>query len=802
MLANIKQPNESLSNFERIEKARKRLLGAKPCVDLENARIMTESFMKTEGDFYVGRKAKGFKEQCERKTIHIWEDELIVGQAGSKLRFGLLCPDACWSILEKELDTISTRSQDPFEITDEDKKMFFQVIKPYWQGKSVFEKWQVRLPKDIRELSDASAIYVNRKAVRGPGELTAGYDWVVQSGINGIRKSIDEKIEDLDSAIAEEYEKIIYLKALLEVCDGIVTLSNRYAQLAEEKAKDENDARRKEELNKIAEICRWVPANPARSFWEGLQAVWLYHVCILMDQNATSYNVGRVDQYLYPLYQNDINKGILSQTEAQELLDCFWVKFSEPCLFQDKDNAKVAAGYMMFQNACCGGVDENGQNAVNDLSYMVLQATMDVRLYQPSLSVRYNLGKNPDTFLRKIVELISLGTGFPAFHNDEVGIKMMMDKGVSLKEAHEWNPCGCVETNLMGKMRGITDFAEVNLGSAVEFALLKGRQRLTGSRLLPSQGDPSDFKTFEVFKSAIKDSLSYMIKKVVEANQVLEAITWELKPVPVASLTHKECVKRAKDYEWGGAKYNTGNGIILIGVADLLNSLSAINKIIFKDQVLTWDELLEALDKNFQGYEDILNMCLSAPKWGNDLREVDELATEMFQFIADEVRQYNGRHGQMTCGILPVTAEVSLGAVVGALPSGRKAWKPLTDGISPTGGTDITGPTAVLKSVSRIPHQFFTSGTLLNMKLDPALIDDERGKSNLMNFLKSFCDLGNYHIQFNVVTTETLKKAQKNPEDYRDLLVRVSGYTAYFVELGKEIQDEIIGRTTQLAIPA
>lgn len=785
----------------RVEKARERLLGTKPFVDLENAQIMTESFLSSEGEAYVFRKAKAFREQCERKTVRIWEDELIVGQPGSKIRYGLLCPDACWSILESELDTISTRSQDPFEITEEDKQMFLKVIKPYWQGKSVYETWQVRLPEDIRQLSGSSAIYVNRKAVRGPGELTGGYDWIVQSGINGIRKTIDETLSTLDPTVAEEYDKIQYLKALLEVCDGIVTLSNRYAQLAENLAKSETDTRRKEELNKIAQICRWVPENPARTFWEGLQAVWLYHACILMDQNATSYNIGRVDQYLNPLYQSDIDGGNINQAFAQELLDSFWVKFSEPCLFQDKENAKVAAGYMMFQNACCGGVDENGQNAVNNLSYMVLQATMDVRLYQPSLSVRYNLGKNPDSFLRKVVELISLGTGFPAFHNDEVGIKMMMDKGVSLKEAHEWNPCGCVETNLMGKMKGITDFAEVNLGSAVEFALIEGRQRLTGTQLLPSQGHPSEFENFTAFKEAVKKSLSYMIKKIVEANQVLESITWRLKPVPVASLSHKECVKRAKDYEWGGAKYNTGNGIILIGVADLLNSLAAINKIMYEDKSLKWGELLEALSRDFEGYEDIRNLCMSAAKWGNDLREVDDLATEMFQFIADEVRQYNGRHGQMTCGILPVTAEVPLGAVVGALPSGRKAWKPLTDGISPTGGTDITGPTAVLKSISRIPHHLFTSGTLLNMKLDPVLIEDDRGKSNLMDYLKSFCDLGNYHIQFNVVTTETLQKAQKIPEDYRDLLVRVSGYTAYFVELGKEIQDEIIGRTTQSAIP-
>ena len=797
MVASIKQFNASLPYLWRIEKAKDRLLGTRPYVDLENARIMTESFVKTEGEPYVVRKAKAFREQCERKTVRIWEDELVVGQPGSKLRFGLLCPDACWSILESELDTISTRPQDPYQITDEDKKMFLEVIKPYWQGKSIFETWQVRLPIDIRALGDASAIFVDRKAVRGPGELTAGYDWVIADGINGIRKKIEAQQASLDPASPEGYEKITYLNALLSVCNGIVTFSQRYARLAEEMAADEKNPRRKEELKRISEICGRVPANPARTFREALQSVWLYHICILMDQNAASYNLGRMDQYLYPLYKKDIDEGRISQHEAQELLDCFWVKTAEPCLFQDKENAKVAAGYMMFQNACCGGLDERGQDAVNELSYMMLQATMEVRLYQPSLSVRYNAGKNPDQFLRKVVELISLGTGFPAFHNDEVGLKMMMDKGVPLKEAHNWNPCGCVETNLMGKLKGVTDIGDINLGSAVEFALLHGEQRLRGTCLVPPTGAPRTFETFEAFTAAVKKQLCYLIRKMVEANHVLEAITRDLKPVPVASLTHRQCIENAKDYEWGGAKYNTGNGIILVGVADLINSLAAIKALIYEDQKLSWDELLEALDKNFEGCEDIRQMCLSSPKYGNDIKEVDELATDMFQFLADEVRQYHGRHGRMTCGILPVTAEIPLGGVVGALPSGRNAWKPLADGVSPSGGTDIAGPTAVLKSVSKIPHPLFTSGTLLNMKLDPCIVEDERGKRNLMTFLKSLCDLGIYHIQFNIVSAETLREAQRNPEAHRDLLVRVSGYTAYFAELGKEIQNEIIARSSQ-----
>jgi len=784
----------------RVQKARERVLGTKPSIDLENARILTESFMKTDGEPWVVRKAKAFREQCQRKTVFIWDDELIVGCPGSKIRGGILCTDECWPILDSELDTISTRLQDPFLITEDEKRLFTNFIKPFWKGRSYQEACWARMPKDLDPLRDAEAIFFDRKAGRGIGEFTAGYEWVIKSGIKGIRKRIEEKLASLDTATPEGYDKITYLNALLIVCDGIVTLSKRYAQLAETMAKEEKNPRRKAELEKIAEICEWVPNNPARTFWEAVQSFYFYQTCMLIAQFVTSANPGRMDQYLYPNYKKDIEEGLLSKEQAQELLDCLWVKFAEPCLFQDEKSARHSAGYMMFQNACCGGITESGEDAVNELSYMMLQATMDVRLYQPSLSVRYNKGKNPDSFLRKAVELVALGTGFPPIHNDEIGIKMLLSKGVTLKEAYNWNPCGCVETNLMGKLRNWTDVSDINLGSVVEFALLNGEQRLTKSRLSIQAGDPRKFETFEDFKQAVKTYLAYAIRKVVEADQVLESIAAEKRPVPVASLSHEDCIENAKDYEWGGAKYNMGNGIIMVGNADIVNNLAAVKKLIYEDKKLSWDELLAALDNNFEGYEEIRQMCLAAPKYGNDIQEVDEIATEIFQFEADEVGKYRGRHGRMVTGMLPVTANIPCGSAVGALPSGRKAWVPLADGVSPTQGTDMEGPTAVLKSVSRIDHARHPSGTLLNMKFDPALFKDEKGVRNLMNFLKGMCDLGVYHIQFNVVSAETLMAAQKEPEKYRDLLVRVAGYSAYFVELEKPVQDDIIARTTHMSL--
>ena len=453
----------------------------------------------------------------------------------------------------------------------------------------------------------------------------------------------------------------------------------------------------------------------------------------------------------------------------------------------------------MFQNVCAGGVDDTGNDAVNDLSYMILQATMDVRLYQPSLSVRYNAAKNPNSFLRKIVDLIRLGTGFPAFHNDDIGIRMLMNKGIPLKEAYNWNPCGCVETNLEGRLRHFTALADINLGSMVEFALLDGKNRKSGDKISAQTGDPRNFNSYLEFFKAVKKHLAYTIRSVVAGSHVIDEVGLR-RPCPALSLTFKECIENAKDYAWGGAKYNTGNGIILIGVADLVNSLAAVRHLVYDTKQVSMDQILKALDNDFEGFEDIQKLCLEAPKYGNDITVVDEIAGDIYTFIADEIEKYKSKFGPMTPGILPVSGNTPFGLEVGALPSGRNAWKPLADGISPSGGTDFNGPGAVLKSVAHIPHARFVQGTLLNMKVEPAMLQTENGITQLMAMLKSMCSLGIYHVQFNVIDQETLIRAQQNPEEYKGLLVRVAGYTAYFTELGKDVQDEIIGRTVQHGI--
>jgi len=433
------------------------------------------------------------------------------------------------------------------------------------------------------------------------------------------------------------------------------------------------------------------------------------------------------------------------------------------------------------------------------LSYLILQASIDVQLYQPSLSVRYNMAKNPNSFLRKVVELISLGTGFPAFHNDEVGIRMMLNKGVPLKEAWDWNPCGCVETNLSGRMRQYTALADVNLGSIVELTLNDGISRKSGDRISVSTGNPVEYELFEDFMKALKAHLAHTIHATVVGSHLLDEICLE-RPVPALSLTFKECIENGTDYSAGGAKYNVGNGIIMIGVADLVNSIASVRKLVFEDESVSMKELCAALEADFKGYEHVQKLCLDVPKYGNDDGKVDDIAAEIFTYIADEIERYESKFGRMTPGILPVSGNTPFGLEVGALPSGRNAWKPLADGVSPSGGTDLGGLTAVLKSVSHIPHDRFNQGTLLNMKVEDELLNSEKGIQQMMALLKSMCSLGVFHVQFNVIDQEKLLKAQKNPEQYKGLLIRVAGYTAYFVELGKDVQDEIIGRTVQKQI--
>lgn len=781
--------------MKRIELLRQQYLNTRVDMDVYNAKYLTEGFKETEGQPWIIQKATGYRNQCRKKNIYIQDNELLVGGAGFKPRCGILCADSSCSIIDKELDTISTRKFDPFFLSEESKKVFKEEVSDYWKGKCVLDRWRAMAPKDMEILRDNGMIYIDRKAVRGYGETTPSWTRLLELGIGGIRKEVENALDKLDDAKPGDLEKIIYLKSELIVCEGIITLANRHADLAEEMAAKCTDEVRKSELFKIAEVCRHVPENPARTFYEACQSILFYEYAIYMEQNASSYNLGRLDQYLYPYYKADIENGILDDDGAQELLDCLWIKIAELSLFQDEVTAQFAAGYCITVNVTPGGIDKYGNDAVNPLSYMLIQATMDVRFKEPNLSIRYNIAKNPDSFLRKAVEAIRMGLTMPAVHHDDAGIRMMLNKGVPLSEAWDWNPCGCVETNLSGRMKQYTDMADMNMGGVVEMALNDGISRKTGERVSISTGDPCDFETFDEFLDAIKKHISYFVDVIASGNQLLDYLSMSYRPVPALSLGYPHCIESGTDYSMGGAKYNCGGGVITVGQADIINSIAAVKYIIYDEKKITMKQLCDALAVNFEGYEDIYKMCLDAPKYGNDDDRADFCVGEIFTYVVDQFEKYDTKFGKMTCGMLPVSGNTPIGAWVGALPSGRKAWTPLTDGIGATGGTDVNGPTALLKSVSHIPHARFTQGTQLNMKLEPSMLAGDDGIAHGMYLLKTLCTLDVYHAQFNVIDKETLLDAQVHPEKHRDLLIRVAGYTAFFVELGKEVQDEIIGRT-------
>ncbi len=781
---------------QRIQRLKKRVLDTPPEVDIENAVIVTRAFQETEGQPHYYQKAYSVYKTLLEKSIPIWDDELIVGNSGSKQRSGLVCPDDCWAFLDREIDTINTRTYDPFHLREEDRKTFLEVIKPYWKGRSINDKWNAQIPDDVGALRDCGVLYIDRKCVRGWGELTADYSLIINEGVEGIEARIHDSLSKMDITAPGDYKKIKYLQSLLLVCEGLRQLGKRYSQKAAAMAQEEQDPQRRKELLKIAEVCDRVPEKPARTFHEALQSMFFLHTCIYMEHESASYNPGCFDQYMYPFYKADLEAGRITEDEAQELLECLWVKFAEPCLFQDATSARYSAGYPLFQNLCVGGVDSSGRDAVNDLSYMVIQASMDVQMYQPSLSVKYNLARNPDKFLRKVVELIQMGTGFPAFHSDEAGILMMLNKGVPLPEAYNWNPCGCVETSLAGKQRCYTSYADYNLGAIVEFAMNDGKSVKYDRYVAARTGDPRSFETYEQFLEAVKEQIRYVLRCMVAGNQVTTEIVYDME-CPVASLTFKECLEKGSDYAWGGPKYSMGDGLDAIGVADLINSILAVKELVYDKKLVTMDTLCKALAADFVGYEDVNALCVNATKYGNDDPAADDLANDIFNFIADYIESFQHVFGRYTAGILPVSGNTPFGEQVGALPSGRRAWKPLADGLSPEQGTDTSGMSAVVRSVANIPHTRYNQGTLLNQKLDPLFAHGEKSIEALMSYLKTLCTLGVFHVQFNVVDEALLRDAQVHPEDHNDLLIRVAGYTAFFTELGPETQGDIISRTTQ-----
>jgi len=774
-------------------------LKLKPSVSIARAKATTEIYKENPNLPVKLLRAQAFYRACQTIPVHIGEDELIVGSPSGKQRAGVFCPEISWRWMEAELDTMHQRNQDPYVIDEEDKKVLKEEIFPFWRGRSIDEKIYAQL-EDLGILPltfESGIIDAELKATNGAGEYAPGYcNILIKKGFNGIKKDARKQLKKFDIANPDDTESIYFLKSVIITCEAMILLGKRYAKRAKQMATKEANPVRKKELETIAEVCSRIPGQPPETFYEALQMVWFGQVAHFLEENAPSYSPGRIDQYFLPYYENDLADGTLTEEGAKELLYCFLLKFNEIPWLLNEFASMYYAGYMAFQNICVGGQKPEGGDATNELSYMVLDCAEHLQLYQPSFAARIH-NKSPQVYLNKIGEVVKTGIGFPANHFDDTTIKMLLSYGVDPADAKDYCLVGCVEPGISGRLYQWSAVCLTNFPIAVEFAMTNGVQLVSGNKLGLETGDPESFETFEAFEAAVKKQLAHLIRVTAITTVITQQAHRDHLPKPIVSSVVEGCVQSGKDVMMGGAKYNSGPGVIIAGTADYANSMAAVKKLVYENRSVTMDQLCKAMAKNFEGFEAIHKLCKEAPKYGNDHDYVDDFARDVIDFISNEIKGYRGLYAPLALGTLPVSSHTPQGLVVGAQPSGRKSTLPLADGISPAQGTDVNGPTAIIKSLDKINQEVSTVGVLHNMKLDPGMMADDRGIANFTSLLRTHNQLGGAQIQFNCVDAAKLADAQQNPEAYRSLMVRVAGYSAFFVELCKEIQDEIISRSPQ-----
>ncbi len=781
---------------ERIESSRKNYIDAKPVISYERARIWTESHKKTEGESIPIRRAKAFKDTCEQIDVNIFQGELIVGAIGEFRKCGILTPEFSWTWVDREMDNFDKRVQDPYVMTDEQRSFVRKNIFPYWKGKSLEEAFLAQLPKETAKVAvDTGIVDNDSKWRQAVGEITPDYqDVLFKKGFGGIIKEAKENLSKISLTSAENIKKKDFYNSIIIASEGIITLANRYASKAKEMAESESDTVRKDELVKIAEICSKIPENPPTTFYEAIQFVWFTQVGGIIAENPLALNIGRFDQFMYPYYKSDMEKGIMRKDEIQELIEAFWIKLSEWVWTISANTAEFFAGYNQFQNLTVGGKTREGKDATNDLSYMCLRATERVKTHQPGLSVRIHQDC-PSSFLDEVTHLVSKGTGFPAIHNDNAGYQMLINAGYEPEDARDWNNCGCVVPHFR-KTGEWTSAVNVNFTAALEFALNKGISRINGEKIGLDEKDPMTFTSYEEVEEAFYKQFDNLITHSITATLVAQKIHKEMVPRPFLSSCIEDCMTKGKDLVDAGAKYNLGPVITGIGLAVTSNSLAVIKKLVFEDKVTTMETLIGALDANWEGYEELRALALSVPKYGNDIDYVDDIAIKMANYYYKEGHKYKDINGNnFNTAFMGISNYLPTGKVVGATPCGRKAKEPLSEGVSPFAGSDTSTPLAAMRSAAKVNQDVHSGGTLLNLRLNEDLVNTKRGQSNLGAMIQSFFSLGAFHVQFNTISTETLLKAQENPEDYKDLLVRVAGYSTQFVNLSKSMQDAIIART-------
>lgn len=781
---------------ERVRKLREQSLNAIPRISIERAQIENEVYQKYEGKVSIPvLRALVLKELMANKKLCINEGELIVGERGEEPAATPTYPELCCHTIE-DFEIMDRRENISFKVNEEAKKIQEKVIIPYWEKRSMRHRILESMTEEWKECY-AAGIFTEFMEQRGPGHTT-GDDKIYKKGFLHFKKDIEEAIAKLDFYEDDEaLDKKNQLEAMSIACDAVMILGERYAEYAAELAEKEDDPERRAELLEIAKVCTHVPANAPRTFREALQMYWFVHLCVISELNPwDAYNPGRLDQHLYPFYKKEEEEGTLTRAEAEELLQCFWVKFNnQPAPPKVGITLKESGTYTDFANINVGGVRVDGLDGVNEISYLLLDVIDEMRLLQPSSNVQISK-KSPQRFVKRACEISRKGWGQPSMFNADAVTQELVRAGKSIEDARCGGTSGCVEAGAFGKEAYILT-GYFNLPKILEITLNNGTDIMTGKKLGIETGDVTKFENYKDILGAFKKQLKHFVDIKVKGNRVIERLYATLMPVPFLSIVTSDCISKGKDYNAGGARYNTSY-IQGVGIGTITDCLTAIKYQVFDKKNVTMAELMKALEHNFEGYEDISNLVKNkTPKYGNDDDYADEVMRQIFDAYYNEVNgRKNGRGGVHRIDMLPTTCHVYFGAVMGASANGRKAHVPVSEGISPEKGADIKGPTAVVKSAAKMDH-LRTGGTLLNQKFDPSIVQGEEGLNNMASLVRAYFTMDGHHIQFNVISKKTLLEAQKNPDEYRDLIVRVAGYSDYFNNLDKVLQKEIIDRTEQ-----
>ena len=778
---------DNLEQTPRITLLKEKMLNEPRYVSIEQARIITRIYQENESLSIPKKRALSLKAALEELEIGVEKEELIVGNRTKGVRYGVVFPESGCSWVNKEFETLPTRPQDKFRIKKEDVKEFKEIIYPYWQDHSLEDVIKENYGEEINAI--AKVVKINQKD-HAQGHICPDTKTWLELGPKGLMTKAYEKLKNCDENQKEFYECTIIV--LEGVCHFMMRYHD-YILTMLESLEDDN----KKSLQRVADICANLASRPAQSFHEAVQSLWFLFVVLHMESNASSFSPGRMDQYLYPYYQKDIEKGIISKQEALEILECLWLKFNQIVYLRNQHSAKYFAGFPIGFNIAIGGIDENGCDIYNELSLLLLKAQYHLGLPQPNLSVRLNKNSSHE-LIQEAIKVVAKGSGMPQFFNDEAIVNSMIkDLGIEEKDARNYAIVGCVELTTHGNNLGWSDAAMFNLNKALELTMNHGKCLLTNEPIGLDLGSIETYESFEDLENAFQKQIDYFIEKMMKTEIVVEKAHQDCLPTAFLSTVIDSCLEKGVDVTRGGAKYNL-SGIQMIQIANLADSLAAIKELVYDEKMITRHELLEALQADFKGYEIIQTMLLNkVPKYGNDVKWVDELGAKWAGYFRERMKDYtNYRGGLYHTGMYTVSAHVPMGENVGASPDGRNALTPLADGgMSPVYGRDMAGPTAVLKSVSRMKDSYTTNGGLLNMKFLPEFFKTETGMMKFENFLRAFVDLKIPHIQFNVVRREDLLDAKLHPEQHRSLTIRVAGYTAYFVELAGKLQDEIIERT-------